>query len=290
MPVEQKQTAYPGVILAGLVLVILVALLATTLTAPTAATATSPGQVIFEQKCQACHTIGGGRTVGPDLKSVTERRETDWLLRFIVSPERLIAEDPIAQQLVQEYGIPMPNLGLSEQDAAEVLAYIEAQSGDEPSSPPPEQDNRGSTPALSGNAAMGKDIFTGKIPLQSGGIACLACHNVSGIGAPGGGTIGKDLTGAYAAFGEPGLISILKATPFPLMAEIYTDKPLTEDETTNLVAFLQEAGSGPAPAQSPRLFIIISVVGFLIIIGTFQLIWRGRLSGVRQSLVKGDSL
>ncbi len=27
--------------------------------------------------CKACHTIGGGKLIGPDLKGVTERRDED---------------------------------------------------------------------------------------------------------------------------------------------------------------------------------------------------------------------
>ncbi len=292
MPVERKQIAYPGVILAGLVLVILIALLGAALTAPTAATATSPGQVIFEQKCKSCHSIGGGRIVGPDLKGITERRERDWLIRFIVSPDELIAQgDPLANQLVEEYGILMPNLGLSQPEAEEVLTYIEAQSRGEPGAPPPEQDGGESVPVSIGDPSIGRDIFIGKTPLNNGGTACLSCHNVSGIGALGGGSMGKDLTEAYSVIGEQGLTSILKTPPFPIMKEIYAEQPLTDDEIAHLIVFLQEAFSGgePTPAQSPRIFIIISIVGFLLVVGIFQFLWRRRLSGVRQSMVKGDS-
>ncbi len=103
--------------------------------------------------------------------------------------------------------------------------------------------------------------------------------------------MGKDLTTAYFAFGEQGLTTILTTTPFPMMEEIYTEQPLTDNEIAYLLAFLQESSSNgePTPAQSPRIFIIISVVGFLLIVGIFQLLWRGRLSGVRQSMVKGGS-
>jgi mono/diheme cytochrome c family protein len=259
---------------------------------PITTTLTEPGQAIFEQKCKSCHSIGGGRIVGPDLKGVTERRERDWLIRFIVSPDELIAQgDPIAKQLVEEYGIPMPNMGLSEPEAEEVLAYIEAQSGGEPISPPPEQDTEKPAPLPIGDAGKGRDIYTGKIPLKHGGAACLSCHNISGVGALGGGSMGNDLTKAYSALGEQGIASILKTPPFPIMKEIYAEQPLTEDEIAHLVAFLQEVSGGgePTPAQSPRIFIIIGVVGFLIIAGVFQFLWRRRLSGVRQPMVKGGS-
>ena len=259
---------------------------------PATTTPTEVGRVIFEQKCKSCHSIGGGRIVGPDLKGITERRERDWLIRFIVSPDELIAQgDPLAKQLVEEYGIPMPNTGLSQPEAEEVLVYIEAQSGGEPSAPPPEQDTEQIAPVPIGDASMGRDIFIGKTPLNNGGTACLSCHNVSGIGALGGGSMGKDLTEAYSIIGEQGLTSILKTPPFPIMKEIYAEQPLTDDEVANLVAFLGETADAqqPAAGQSPLIFIVIGIAGLLLIVIILQTIWRGRLSGVRQSLVKGGS-
>jgi mono/diheme cytochrome c family protein len=185
----------------------------------------------------------------------------------------------------------MPNMGLSQPEAEEVLVYIEAQSRGEPSAPLPEQDTEKIAPVPTGDAGIGRDIFIGKTRLNNGGTACLSCHNVSGIGALGGGNMGSDLTEAYSALGEPGITSILKTPPFPLMIEIYAEQPLTKNETAHLVAFLQEvSGSGePTLTQSPRIFIIIGVVGFLIIAGIFQFLWRRRLSGIRQLMVKGGS-
>jgi hypothetical protein len=103
--------------------------------------------------------------------------------------------------------------------------------------------------------------------------------------------VGRDLTQAYSAFGEQGLSSLLEAMPFPMMKEIYDDKPLTDEENARLVAFLQEVSTSgsPAPAPSPGTFLIVSVAGFFLVAGIFQLLWRGRLSGVRRPLVKGRS-
>src|SRR5581483_6674649 len=44
------------------------------------------GQAIFTSKCAACHTIGKGKTVGPDLKGVTSKESHDWLVKWISSP------------------------------------------------------------------------------------------------------------------------------------------------------------------------------------------------------------
>ncbi len=90
--------------------------------------AQEPGQQIFDSLCTACHTIGGGKLIGPDLVGVTLRREDGWLKRQILEPQVLLAEnDPIAMQLLQEANnIPMVPLGLSEADAIAVIAYMKS--------------------------------------------------------------------------------------------------------------------------------------------------------------------
>ncbi len=90
--------------------------------------AQEPGQQIFDSLCTACHTIGGGKSIGPDLAGVTSRREESWLIRQILEPQVLIAEnDPIVMQLLQESNnIPMVPLGLSDADAIAVIAYMKS--------------------------------------------------------------------------------------------------------------------------------------------------------------------
>ncbi len=250
------------------------------------------GQAIFEQKCQGCHSIGGGRRVGPDLKGITAIRDKDWLIRFITIPDKIIAQgDPIAKELVQQYGLPMPNLNISDEDAGELLVYIEAKSaGNEPAATPATVTPPITTIAGSIDAETGKDLFTGKLALKNGGPACLSCHNVNSVELIGGGTVGKDLTKSYSTFGEAGIISLLKTTPFSMMKEIYTAKPLTDEEIAGVIVFLKSAGSATSiPAQNSGLFFIIAAVGALAVIGLFQWLWRGRLAGVRRPLVKGGS-
>jgi len=89
-----------------------------------AAPAPQEGGKLYQQYCVSCHTIGGGRLVGPDLKGVTERRSHEWLVRFITDPERMRQDDPIAIANLKEFGIPMPRLGLTEQQVTALLAYF----------------------------------------------------------------------------------------------------------------------------------------------------------------------
>jgi len=73
-----------------------------TLLIPQSAPAETPAD-FFKAKCVSCHTIGGGRLVGPDLKGVTERQDRAWLARFIVDPQTVLASgDAYAIKLREE--------------------------------------------------------------------------------------------------------------------------------------------------------------------------------------------
>jgi cytochrome c oxidase subunit 2 len=84
------------------------------------------GQLIFEQKCLACHSIGGTAKIGPDLLGVGDRRSIDWLKKWIANPDELIgAKDPIAMDLLKKFNqIKMPNLALNPTEVESVLSYI----------------------------------------------------------------------------------------------------------------------------------------------------------------------
>ena len=88
------------------------------------------GEYTFRNHCGACHTIGRGDHLGPDLAGVTATRDRDWLTRFIVAPDKVVAGgDPIARTLLDRYKqVLMPNLGLGTADADVLIDYIDAQS------------------------------------------------------------------------------------------------------------------------------------------------------------------
>lgn len=85
------------------------------------------GKTTFQQKCIACHTIGEGDRVGPDLKDVSQRRTAEWLTRWISTPDKMIAEkDSAAMELLKKYNqVQMPNLAVSEEDAKSIIGYID---------------------------------------------------------------------------------------------------------------------------------------------------------------------
>jgi mono/diheme cytochrome c family protein len=85
------------------------------------------GAKIFKQNCTACHTIGGGRLVGPDLEGITKKRKADWLKKWINSSSELIASgDADAIAIFKEYGnLAMTDFYFEDEDMEVLLAYLE---------------------------------------------------------------------------------------------------------------------------------------------------------------------
>ncbi len=93
------------------------------------------GEYLFRTRCAACHTIGNGDSVGPDLAGLTSRREKAWVARYLHEPDTMLAQkDPIATALFEKYkNVRMPNLALSNDEIGALLGQIEKLS------PPPAQ-------------------------------------------------------------------------------------------------------------------------------------------------------
>jgi protein SCO1/2 len=85
------------------------------------------GQRLFASKCSACHTVGKGDKLGPDLANVTDRRSRAWLARYIQEPDEVLAAgDPIATALYNKYKkIGMPNLRLGSSDVDDLVSFLE---------------------------------------------------------------------------------------------------------------------------------------------------------------------
>jgi nitrite reductase (NO-forming) len=95
---------------------------------PATAAPTDPlavqGKLNFETKCRACHSIGGGDKLGPDLLHVTTRREESWLTRWLKDPEGMVQSDPVAKEMLAKYKIPMPNQNASDAEIHSYIAYF----------------------------------------------------------------------------------------------------------------------------------------------------------------------
>ncbi|HEY2029612.1 MAG TPA: SCO family protein [Myxococcales bacterium] len=88
-------------------------------------------EYMFKSRCAACHTIGGGDAVGPDLKGLLTRRDRTWARRYMTEPDKMLAEhDPVAVSLFEKYRqVRMPNLSLSPEDVEALLLLIDTPAG-----------------------------------------------------------------------------------------------------------------------------------------------------------------
>jgi nitrite reductase (NO-forming) len=97
---------------------------------PASATPTEPdavaGKQAFESKCLACHSLGQGKKLGPDLAGVTKHRKEDWLARWLKDPGQMLKSDADAKAMLKEYNnIPMPNQSLTDAEIRQFIKYFQ---------------------------------------------------------------------------------------------------------------------------------------------------------------------
>ncbi len=230
----------------------------------------------FKMLCKACHTIGAGRLVGPDLEGVTERRDPDWLFKYIKKPSEMLASDPIAKQLFEEYNrVPMPDLPLTDAQVSAMIEYLATASGVGSSQALPE--------ASPEQVALGRDLFRGKTRLANSGPSCVSCHDVTHDAIISGGVLARELTTVFTRLGGGSAVrAVLGSPPFPVMQRAYADRPLREDEVLALVAFLQAVNAEQAnhmPRDTGIKLAGSGIVGAMILFGVYALFWRRRKRG-----------
>jgi cytochrome c2 len=255
----------------------------------TNAGAQAPGEQSFQTICAPCHTIGGGRLVGPDLAGVNDRRSQQWLETFLKSPQAMIKSgDADAVALFDQYKVLMPDPPLAAEQISEVLSYLRARSlagspvaGATDTGAAPAQSNA-AVPASPEEIAKGQDLFQGHTRFANRGPACNSCHEVKNDAVIGGGILARELTTVFSRMGGPGVTAILGQAPFPVMQAAYKNHGLTQDEVTSLVAFLQDADARHA-FQQPRQYgmglFIGGMIGAGILFVLFATIWRKRKTG-----------
>ncbi|HXB71234.1 MAG TPA: SCO family protein [Candidatus Acidoferrales bacterium] len=96
---------------------------------PLPASAADKGTYLFQTRCSACHTIGEGDGLGPDLLGVTTVRKPDWLAGMIAAPNEMLSKkDPVATALFARFKeVRMPNLRLGEVDVNALIGFLKAQ-------------------------------------------------------------------------------------------------------------------------------------------------------------------
>lgn len=256
----------------------------------------SAGGTLFQQKCAACHTIGQGDRVGPDLKGITELRDAAWLKTWLKDPAAMIASgDPAAKEISEKYPMVMPNLGLSDQQIDDLIAYMgqggaaadeqsSAAGGTESAAAAPAE----AAPAPKGSVEQGARLFSGDVSFQNGGAACSACHSIADMGGLGGGGMGPDLTTTYNRLGDAMITWPEAMAP---MTPIFTANPLTDSEKTDLLAFFKAkaAGTDQSASGPVGLLLGLSIIGVVVLAAVVSLVWRRRIIAVRAPMVSGTN-
>ncbi len=243
----------------------------------------------FRQNCMNCHTVGGGRLTGPDLKNVSDRKDREWLIGFMMNPKSYIdSGDPYAIKILEESRkVPMPTLpGMTRERCENLLDLIDAESKlDESQFKGLQVSNE---PFTDADRKRGRAIFLGTQRLEAGGAACVSCHGMHDIASLGGGRLGPDLTNVYERLkGRKSLSAWLVAPGTETMQPIFKKHPMTSDEIHALVAYFDASdGESPAqPATSQVTFLMLGLLGAAAVVFGFDAIWKKRFVGVRQPLV-----
>jgi cytochrome c peroxidase len=178
----------------------------------------------------------------------------------------------------------MPDSFLSENQIQSVLDYIATYNSTlTENSNPISEINENKNPAPTPEQiSLGQNLFQGTERFSEDGAACNSCHDVKNDAVIGGGILAKDLTTVFSRMGKAGVEAVLGQAPYPVMQAAYENYPLTEQEITALIAFLQDADSKGVLKQ-PRDYglglLASGVVGGLIIFALCGLLWRGRGKG-----------
>ncbi len=246
----------------------------------------------FKQNCSSCHWIGGGRLIGPDLKNVSQRKDRDWHVRFILDPKAMIdSGDPYAKKIFAEAKnvLMLKVPGMTAKLANDLLDFIEAESKLDSSQFAGKKVALG--PFSAEDAAKGLELFTGRTKLENNAPGCINCHTVNSVGGSLGGRLGPDLTQVVARLqGRTAITSWLSAPPTATMKSQFQNKPLNEQEIKSLVAYFESSANNDRyNFDSSIIWIAVIFCGFggsLFGLILFSGIWGKRFRAVRHPLVK----
>lgn len=254
---------------------------ATTFLITTVVSAQDKGEAAFKQICAACHTVGKGRLVGPDLANVDTRHPEEWLIKFVKSSQSVIKSgDKYADSLFKAFNqVPMPDQpALTDEQIKDIFSYIKSIT----SAPVSVSASPAVTEpalAITGDALKGQDLFVGNIRLSNGGPTCNSCHNVNMEGFISGGAMAKDLTNAASRITVDGIKGVLAGLPFPAMKEAYGNRTITEQEVNNITAFLKHADEVTATQKTSdvgNMMLVGGIGGIVCLLILFSLFWYKR--------------
>jgi mono/diheme cytochrome c family protein len=229
------------------------------------------GKDLFKLTCAACHTIGQGRLVGPDLLNVSDKHSQEWMVSFIKSSTSMInSGDAKALTIFQEYNkLLMPDNTYSDGQIINILTYInEGGSGSDSSESQLAVDMLDGT--TSENISRGLKLFSGSQQFENGGATCTSCHKVRDDRIFSSGTLAKDLSESYDLMRSAGVAAIIKNPPFPVMLSAYKNHQLTEEEILDLTAYLRSVSEERIYSRPNDFSLVFASLGFFVFMMIFM--------------------
>lgn len=132
--------------------------------------------------------------------------------------------------------------------------------------------------------AEGRMLFTGKTPLSGGGPSCISCHTINDAALSfSGGKLAVNNITPFGALPDAALRTFIENSPFPVMNSAFVRHPITDQEASSLIAYLQhvfaEGGTTPSGFPEGLQFLWIGLAGFILILFSIWASWRKRKQG-----------
>lgn len=91
--------------------------------------ATRGKAVWMRHGCYTCHGFGRKVLAGPDLAGVTERRDHDWLRKWLKETNSMLAGDPQAMAMLEQWKyVKMPQFKVSDADVEALIHFLAQES------------------------------------------------------------------------------------------------------------------------------------------------------------------
>jgi mono/diheme cytochrome c family protein len=224
------------------------------------------GAQLYEHNCAPCHGNKGEGKIGPSLQLMTDKKKVEQT----VSQGRAGA-------------MPAFRYGLSTTEIAAVADFVVTDIARNRAVP---AGSKTAVKPAAGDPQRGMALFTGDRAFANGGIPCISCHDVNAKDVSSGGTLGPVLTEAYWSYGAA-LMNVLQNIPFPTMAPIYGQHPLSLQERQDLEAFFWSISAPQRqakPATTP--FAIFALGGCVALFGLTWIVWPRRLVSAHSELLE----
>jgi mono/diheme cytochrome c family protein len=226
------------------------------------------GKGLFMNQCSVCHGAdASGKTAMAKSLGAT-------IQDFRSKQVQSLTDLDIRRVITEGKGI-MPPLGdLGTGNFTNLIAYIRSFSA-----------NQAEESVAQGSPQRGEQLFTGEVHFHNRGPACISCHTIAGLSFHDGGTLGPDLTHAYAKLGPRGTEAAMQTLYFGVMTPIYSEHPVVPQEQADLIALLMQSEAKPQTKWSTQILILIAFLLGGVFVALTGFLWRDRVRSVRRALV-----